>query len=96
VDFPAPTGARVVAAAAGRVVSVGWDAGWGNHIVVAHGSGVSTLVAHLSSIAVRRGRRVGAGTTIGRVGATGAATGPHLHLEVFSRGANVDPLRAIR
>ena len=96
VDFPAPTGARVVAATSGRVASAGWDAGWGNHIVIAHGSGVSTLVAHLSSIAVSRGRWVGAGATIGRVGATGAATGPHLHLEVFSRGANVDPLRALR
>jgi len=64
--------------------------------VIAHGSGVRTLYAHLSSVAVRTGRAVATGTTIGGVGSTGASTGPHLHFEVTSRGANVDPLRAIR
>jgi peptidoglycan hydrolase-like protein with peptidoglycan-binding domain len=97
VDFPAATGAAVSAARSGTVAQVGYDpAGWGNFVVIAHGAGVRTLYAHLSSVSVRPGRRVSSRTTIGGVGSTGASTGPHLHFEVTSRGANVDPLRAIR
>lgn len=97
LDFPAAHGATVRAARSGTVRTVGYDpAGWGRFVVIDHGSGVRTLSAHLSAVLVRRGSTVARGTTIGRVGATGAATGPHLHFEVFSRGANVDPLRAIR
>ena len=97
VDFTAPTGTTVRAARSGTVASVGWDPyGWGNYVVVAHDAGVRTLYAHLSSVAVRSGSRVRTGWRIGGVGSTGASTGPHLHLEVTSRGANVDPLRAIR
>ena len=95
VDFPAPFGRAVTSAGSGRVVWVGDDAGWGRYVVVSHAFGVRTLYAHLSSIFVRRGRRVSAGTRIGAVGSTGAATGPHLHFEVVVRGANVDPLGAI-
>jgi murein DD-endopeptidase MepM/ murein hydrolase activator NlpD len=95
VDFPAPTGTSVTAAGPGRVAGVGVDGGWGRFVLVAHGAGVRTLYAHLSSIAVSRGQAVGAGTLIGGVGSTGVASGPHLHFEVFSRGANVDPLGAI-
>jgi murein DD-endopeptidase MepM/ murein hydrolase activator NlpD len=97
VDFPAPSGARVSAARGGTVVRVGYEpGGFGNFVVIAHGAGVRTLYAHLSSVAVRSGRRVRGGTRIGGVGSTGASTGPHLHFEVTSRGANVDPLRALR
>lgn len=95
LDFPAPTGAPVTAATVGSVVTVGWDGGWGRYVVLQHVAGVRTLYAHLSSVALADGARVGTGTTIGAVGATGAATGPHLHFEVFSRGANVDPLPAL-
>src|SRR5439155_4452841 len=96
VDFRAPYGARVRAAAAGRVVFAGHDAsGFGNLVVVAHGGGVLTRYAHLSRFAVRRGDPVAAGATLGRVGATGRATGPHLHFEVLVRGANADPLPAL-
>ena len=63
--------------------------------MIAHGSGVRTRYAHLSRIAVTLGETVGTGSTIGFVGATGAATGPHLHFEVAVRGANVDPLSAL-
>jgi murein DD-endopeptidase MepM/ murein hydrolase activator NlpD len=95
VDFPAETGTPVGAARAGTVVFAGPSgSGWGNLVVVAHGSGVRTRYAHLSRIDVRVGARVGGGSTIGLVGATGAATGPHLHFEVVVRGANVDPLAA--
>jgi hypothetical protein len=96
LDFPAVTGSTVSAARSGRIAQVGWDPyGWGNFVVIAHDAGVRTLYAHLSSVAVRSGRWVSTGSTIGGVGSTGGSTGPHLHFEVTSRGANVDPLRAI-
>ncbi len=91
IDFAAPYGARVRAARSGRV-SVGYDpGGYGNYVVVTDGYGVSSWYAHLSSIAVRSGRYVGVGRTLGRVGATGDATGPHLHFELRDRGAAIDP-----
>jgi peptidoglycan hydrolase-like protein with peptidoglycan-binding domain len=97
IDLPAPTGTAVGAAAAGRVVFAGHDAGgYGNLVEVAHGSGVMTMYAHLSGISVRVGAFVSAGTRVGRVGSTGEATGPHLHFEVRVRGAAVDPVRALR
>jgi murein DD-endopeptidase MepM/ murein hydrolase activator NlpD len=64
-------------------------------VLIAHGRGVRTRYAHLSRIGVRLGQEVGTGSIIGRVGATGEATGPHLHFEVLVRGANVDPLSAL-
>jgi murein DD-endopeptidase MepM/ murein hydrolase activator NlpD len=92
LDFPAPSGRRVRAAAAGRVAFAGWDAsGFGNLIVIDHGGGVRTRYAHLSRFAVRSGRYVARGQVIGRVGASGRATGPHLHFEALVRGANADP-----
>jgi lysozyme family protein len=97
LDFPAPYGAAVRAAKAGRVVRAGWDSGgYGYLIVVEHGYGVRTFYAHLSHIGVDRGERVRAGARIGRVGASGEATGPHLHFEVRRRGAAMDPLPALR
>jgi murein DD-endopeptidase MepM/ murein hydrolase activator NlpD len=92
VDFPAPSGTRVFAARSGRVT---WAAsrtgGYGKLVSIAHGGGVRTMYAHLSSIAVVRGQRVVAGTLLGRVGSTGLSTGPHLHFEVRLRGAAIDP-----
>jgi peptidoglycan hydrolase-like protein with peptidoglycan-binding domain len=96
VDFPAPVGAPVGAAASGRVVWVGWRTGWGLVVTVAHGRGVRTMYAHLFISRVRLGQRVKMGATIGLVGATGDATGPHLHFEVRVKGAAVDPLPALR
>jgi Peptidase family M23/Putative peptidoglycan binding domain len=96
LDFPAPKGAAVGAARSGRVAFAGWGgSAWGNLVVIAHGSGVRTLYAHLSRMAVKPGKSVGSGSTIGFVGASGRATGPHLHFEVTVRGANVDPLSAL-
>jgi murein DD-endopeptidase MepM/ murein hydrolase activator NlpD len=97
IDFPASSGARVGAARAGVVTFAGWDAGgFGNLVVVRHRPGVRTFYAHLSRIAVRRGAQVSAGQRLGAVGATGFATGPHLHLELRVRGAAVNPLPALR
>jgi peptidoglycan hydrolase-like protein with peptidoglycan-binding domain len=96
MDILADTGTPVGAASAGRVTFAGYAAGgWGNLVVVLHADGVRTLYAHLSKVSVRRGQSVATGTRVGRVGATGDATGPHLHFEVRLRGAAVDPVSAL-
>jgi murein DD-endopeptidase MepM/ murein hydrolase activator NlpD len=69
--------------------------GWGKLVVVLHSDGVRTLYAHLSAIDARRGQPVSTGDRLGLVGATGDATGPHLHFEVRVRGAAVDPSSAL-
>lgn len=96
IDLLAAAGTQVTAAAPGKVTWAGWHAGgWGVLVVVAHADGVKTLYAHLDSVAVHRGDVVAGGAVLGRVGATGDATGPHLHFEVRVRGAAVDPLSAL-
>lgn len=96
VDFPATAGTGVTAAGAGRVAYAGWLlGGWGKLVSIAHGHGVRTLYAHLARVDVRVGDRVGAGFQIGLVGASGHASGPHLHFEVRLRGAAIDPLTAL-
>jgi murein DD-endopeptidase MepM/ murein hydrolase activator NlpD len=96
IDLRAAAGTYVTSAAAGTVTWAGWhDGGWGLLVVVAHGHGVKTLYAHLESTDVRRGAVVAGGAVLGRVGATGDATGPHLHFEVRVHGASVDPLGAL-
>jgi murein DD-endopeptidase MepM/ murein hydrolase activator NlpD len=87
----------VASGGSGRVAFTGYSpSGWGNLVIIRHRFGLRTLYAHLSTMTVRPGAFVAAGAQIGRVGATGAADGPHLHFEVLLRGANVDPLSAIR
>ncbi len=95
IDLAAAAGEAVHTAAPGRVVWVGVRAGWGLCVIVAHGGGVRTLYAHLSSASVAVGRRVDTAAILGRVGATGEASGPHLHFEVRLRGAAIDPLSAL-
>lgn len=96
LDYPAATGAPVRAAASGRVTFAGWSTGgWGKLVTIAHSNGVRTLYSHLSRVGVRIGQQVTAGQRIGRVGASGHATGPHLHFEVRLRGAAVDPLTGL-
>lgn len=95
VDLLATQGSSVFAAGGGTVEFAGYDDGYGNLVVLRHRLGVTTWYAHLSRISVRRGHSVAQGTRIGRVGATGDATGPHLHFEVRVRGAAVDPRSAI-
>ncbi len=96
IDIPAPSGTSVAAAAPGRVAYAGTLAGgWGLIVSIAHRGGARTLYAHLSQVEVRVGQTVRTGWRIGRVGATGSATGPHLHFELRLRGAAVDPLPAL-
>jgi peptidoglycan hydrolase-like protein with peptidoglycan-binding domain len=97
LDYPAPAGTRVSAAGRGRVVFAGWDSGgYGNLVVIEHPQGVRSMYAHLSRIDVGSGRSVVAGTSVGAVGSTGFATGPHLHFELRLRGAALNPLTALR
>jgi peptidoglycan hydrolase-like protein with peptidoglycan-binding domain len=96
IDFPAPRGTPVVAARTGRVTVARWLEGYGFTILVRHSLGVSTMYAHLSAFVVRDGEAVAVGQPLGRVGASGTATGPHLHFEVRVRGAAVDPLPSLK
>jgi peptidoglycan hydrolase-like protein with peptidoglycan-binding domain len=96
IDLPAPLGARVAAAGPGRVAWAGWrSGGWGLLVTIAHASGVRTMYAHLSRVDVRVGEHVPAGFQVGLVGASGHASGPHLHFELRLRGAAIDPLTAL-
>jgi lysozyme family protein len=96
IDLVAPKGASVAAAAAGRVVFAGFAAGgWGKLVIVAHANGVKTMYAHLATVTVHRRELVTIGSRVGTVGATGHASGPHLHFEVRVRGAAVDPRSAL-
>ena len=97
IDLLAAAGAPVAAAGAGTVSFAGWDSGgYGNLVVIDHANGVSSWYAHLSRIDVTSGVAVTTTTQVGLVGATGNATGPHLHFEVRLRGAVTDPLAALR
>jgi peptidoglycan hydrolase-like protein with peptidoglycan-binding domain len=95
LDLPAPTGTPVASAAAGKVAWAAPADGYGNLVVVANGHGVRTFYAHLSRIDVHVGQSVTVGSQLGLVGATGEATGPHLHFEVRVRNAAVDPMPAL-
>jgi peptidoglycan hydrolase-like protein with peptidoglycan-binding domain len=96
IDLSAATGTPVGAAAPGRVIFAAYDpSGYGRVVEVAHGGGVVSMYAHLSSLSVGVGQSVATGTRIGRVGSSGESTGPHLHFEVRFRGAAVDPVPSL-
>ncbi len=96
LDIATRTGTAVTAVSGGRVTSTGWMGGYGNCILISHGNGMVTRYAHLSQINVRSGQSVSAGQLIGRVGATGRASGSHLHFEVIVNGATKNPLNYLR
>ncbi|GAB3512001.1 M23 family metallopeptidase [Pseudoxanthomonas daejeonensis] len=93
VDYAAGTGTPIMAAGDARVQFVGTQRGYGNVVILDHGRGHTTLYAHMSRFGkVRKGQQVGQGTVIGYVGATGLATGPHLHYEFRVNGVHRNPL----
>ncbi len=94
-DFAAPTGTPILASGNGRVVHVGRHGGYGQTVVIQHTNQIRTLYAHMSRYAsgIRDGARVDQGQVIGYVGATGLATGPHLHYEFKVNGSHKDPMR---
>ncbi len=93
LDIEAPTGSPVRAAAGGKVTRSGYEALYGNLLVVDHGNGFRTLYTHLSERLVGAGDLVQKGEVIGKVGDTGRTTGPHLHYEVRVNGLPVNPTR---
>ncbi len=93
IDITADKGHPVHATASGKVASVGWNGEYGNMVVVDHGFGIVTRYAHLSGFAVKPGDTVERNQLLGYVGATGRATGPHLHYEMLVNGQLTDPLR---
>jgi len=96
LDIGANHGTAVGAAAGGRVTSAGWNGNYGYMVTIDHGGGLVTRYAHLSQINVSVGQSVSSGQIIGRVGATGRATGPHLHFEVLANGSFRNPLNYLR
>jgi murein hydrolase activator len=91
LDVEAPAGAPVVAVAAGRVVHAGWFKGYGNLLIVDHGEGYHTLVAHLATMQTAMGEDVAAGDVLGTVGDSGSLKGPYLYFELREKGRPVDP-----
>jgi murein DD-endopeptidase MepM/ murein hydrolase activator NlpD len=91
LDFKAPIGAPIFAAAKGRVAFVGQRHGYGNCVEIDHGNGLMTRYAHMSAFRARMGQAVLAGQLIGAVGSTGRSTGPHLHFEVRVHDQPVNP-----
>jgi len=91
-DFVSPEGTPIRAPNAGTIVLARDLYFSGNTVVIDHGLGLFSLVAHLSAMEVKEGETVDAGAIVGRVGATGRVTGPHLHWAVRANGARVDPL----
>ena len=92
VDIAVPTGTRVLASAAGKVVTAGWFGGYGNCVDIKHDNGFLTRYGHNSSVACKVGDHVGSGQLIAHSGSTGRSTGPHLHFEMHKNGAIVNPL----
>ncbi len=93
IDISARKGTRVKAAESGEILYSGWLRGYGQIIIIDHGHDLTTVYAHLDSIAVDEGMGVKKGQDIGTVGSTGVATGPHLHFEVRFNGEARDPLK---
>lgn len=91
IDIAAPMGTPIIAPAAGLVIHVGNDPGYGINVRIDHGYGVVTRYAHCSKVLVRVGQRVRRGDEIALVGKTGIATAPHLHYEVEVKGKTQDP-----
>lgn len=95
VDLEAEAGQNVLAVAAGTVLDCSYSEAYGYHVTLEHENGVQTMYAHLRAFYVESGDTVAQGQVIAAVGATGWATGPHLHLSVFRDGEAVDPLDAL-
>jgi murein DD-endopeptidase MepM/ murein hydrolase activator NlpD len=95
VDIAAETGQPVYATAEGTVTDAGYQNAYGNLVVLDHGFGLQTRYGHLSALTVTKGDHVKRGDIVGRVGATGRATGPHLHYEVQANGRLLNPLRLL-
>ncbi len=91
IDIPAAYGESVLAAADGTVITAGWVRGFGNTVIISHGSGLSTLYGHNSSVTVSVGQSVRKGDVVAKIGSTGYSTGNHLHFEVRLNNSHTNP-----
>jgi murein DD-endopeptidase MepM/ murein hydrolase activator NlpD len=96
VDLKAPQGAEVVCTSDGIVAFTGDHFFSGNSVFIDHGLGIFSMYFHLSSISVKQGARIARGQTVGFVGSTGRATGPHLHWGIRINGQRVEPLSLLK
>jgi murein DD-endopeptidase MepM/ murein hydrolase activator NlpD len=96
IDFRDPSGEPAKATAPGKVISAGYNRGYGYMVEIDHGGGLTTRFAHLSKIVAKKGQSVAKGDIIGRTGSTGRSTGPHLHYEIRVKGRAIDPMTFIR
>ena len=92
LDIAASLGTKIYSAASGKVIYTGWQGGYGNTIMICHGSGITTVYGHLGKIMIKTGQFLNKGDLIGLVGSTGRSTGPHLHYEIRINGIRVDPM----
>jgi murein DD-endopeptidase MepM/ murein hydrolase activator NlpD len=92
MDFTAPRGTPIYATGNGVITTSENGSGYGNHVVISHGFGYSSLYAHMSKIVARPGKRVKRGELIGYVGSTGTSTAPHVHYEVIKGERKVNPI----
>ena len=92
IDIGVDYGTPIHAADSGVVVYSGWISGYGNAVIIDHGSGISTLYGHNQSLAVSEGQSVSKGSVIAYAGSTGNSTGPHCHFEVDVNGSPVNPM----
>lgn len=91
MDYGVPSGTPVHAMADGEVIIAKYSGGYGNYIVINHGSGITTLYAHNSKLLVKVGDKIEGGQVISKSGNTGYSTGPHLHFEVRKNGTPINP-----
>jgi murein DD-endopeptidase MepM/ murein hydrolase activator NlpD len=96
IDIVVDMGTLVKAAMDGRVADVGWNANYGNYVILSHAGGLQTLYGHLSSFLVKVGDPVSQGTVIAKSGNTGYSTGPHLHFGVYRNGVMTNPLKLLK
>jgi len=95
IDMAVSQGTPIYAALDGTVSAVGYNATYGNYVIITHHSGYKTLYGHMKSTACRKGNFVYTNTVIGYVGSTGMSTGPHLHFTVYKNGKTINPLTVL-
>lgn len=93
LDISASTGTNIKASGSGTVIFSGKKNGYGNVIIIEHGSGIKTLYAHASKLIAKKGQKIEKGEVIAKVGSTGRSTGPHLHYEMLLADVPVDPYK---
>ena len=91
LDIPAPYGSAIVATEAGTVTYSGWMNGYGYTIIIDHGSGITSLYGHNSSLVAKKGQKVSRGQTVAKCGSTGWSTGNHCHFTISKGGSAVNP-----